>query len=316
MRVFKILKQHGHQLEIEKIDYLPLVDRFMGMLVSDDPEVGLNLPLDEDKLVYICPENKKELYEKILYLVGEAFLVRTASGNPTRIVGSEIINNGLRKSLILENRRIPGLLELIKEYKQIADLDSADEQEEDSDDGGNSQAEVINPSVIENPTFIPVSPERFIPSKYKTERLSFTQEEATAFLFSAEEYDIKLQEIIRELATIKVANDPVACACLYRCLLEMCGRRVFAKKVPPHVRVYNESNLSENLIFINNNIIFNTLTGSEWDKKKKAIKDKFGRDGIIDILNMYIHYPQMVDVTYLVESWTTMKLFVNRCLCI
>ena len=315
MSVFKILKQHGHQLEIEKIDYLPLVDRFMGMLIGDDPEVGLNLPLDEDKLVYRCPDNKKELYERILYLVGEAFLVRTTSGNPTRIVGSEITNNSMRKALILENRRIPGLLELIKEYKQMADSSSGGHREDDAEDDENSQTG-DGGSLHEDPTFVPVSPERFIPSKYKTERLSFTQQEATDFLFSTEEYDIKLQEIIRELATIKVANDPVACACLYRCLLEMCARRIFAKKVSPDVRVYNEGNLCENLNYINNNVIFNGLTGSEWDKKKKAIKDKFGKDGLIDVLNMFIHYPQMVDVTYIVDSWNIMKIFVNRCLCI
>lgn len=76
MKVFKILKQQGHQLEIEKIDYLPLVDRFMGILVGNDVDVGLNLRLDGEKLVYFCPDNKRALYEKILYLVGEAFLVR------------------------------------------------------------------------------------------------------------------------------------------------------------------------------------------------------------------------------------------------
>lgn len=80
--------------------------------------------------------------------------------------------------------------------------------------------------------------------------------------------------------------------------------------------MYNEGNLCENLNYINNNVIFNGLTGSEWDKKKKAIKDKFGKDGLIDVLNMFIHYPQMVDVTYIVDSWNIMKIFVNRCLCI
>lgn len=230
-------------------------------------------------------------------------------------VPSEITNNSMRKALILENRRIPGLLELIKEYKQMADSSSGGHREDDAEDDENSQTG-DGGSLHEDPTFVPVSPERFIPSKYKTERLSFTQQEATDFLFSTEEYDIKLQEIIRELATIKVANDPVACACLYRCLLEMCARRIFAKKVSPDVRVYNEGNLCENLNYINNNVIFNGLTGSEWDKKKKAIKDKFGKDGLIDVLNMFIHYPQMVDVTYIVDSWNIMKIFVNRCLCI
>ena len=316
MKVFKILKERGYQLEIEKIDYLPLVDRFMGILVGDDPDVGLDLRLDEARLIYLCPDNKKKIYEEILCLVGEAFLVRTTGGNPSRVVGTEISNSQLRKALILENNRIPGLYALIKEYKELGDADS--DYSEDDDAGGREEppANEETPPVSEEPDFVPVSPERFIPSKYKTERLCFTQNEATDFLFSTAEYDIKIQEIIRELATIKVANDPVACACLYRCLLEMCARRVFAKKVPLSMRTYNEGNLSENLSYINNNVVFNGLSGSEWDKKKKAIKDKFGKESLIDILNLYIHYPQMVDVTYIVDSWTTMKIFVSRCLCV
>ena len=316
MRVFKTLKKKGYQLEIEKIDYLPLVDRFMGILVGDDSDVGLNLILDEDRLVFLCPENKKEIYEEILCLIGEAFLVRTTGGNPSRIVGTEINNNNLRKSLILEDRRIPGLYALIKEYKQINDEGTVSLQEDYADDGNNPNSDEDNTALSESTDYIPVSPERFIPSKYKTERLSFTQNEANDFSFADEEYDIKIQEIIRELATIKVANDPVACACLYRCLLEMCARRIFAKNIPSNIRTYSESNLCENLNFINNNVIFNGLSGSEWDKKKKAIKDKFGKDGVIDVLNLYIHYPSMVDVTYIVDSWATMKIFVSRCLCI
>ena len=314
MKVFKILKQRGHQLEIEKIDYLPLVDRFMGILVGNDLDVGLDLRLDEERLIYLCPDNKKKIYEEILYLVGEAFLVRTAGGNPSRVVGTEITNSQLRKAFIMEDRRIPGLYALIKEYKEIDDADSGYSEDDDAGGREDPPKDEGTPPVSEDPDFVPVSPDRFIPSKYKTERLCFTQNEATDFLFSTADYDIKIQEIIRELATIKVANDPVACACLYRCLLEMCARRVFAKRVSSSVRTYNEGNLSENLSYINNNVIFSGLSGSEWDKKRKAIKDKFGKDGLIDILNMYIHYPQMVDVTYIVDSWTTMKIFVSRCL--
>lgn len=316
MKVFKILKQRGHQLEIEKIDYLPLVDRFMGILVGDDPDVGLDLRLDEERLVFLCPDNKKKIYEEILYLVGEAFLVRATGGNPSRVVGTEISNSQLRKTLILENSRIPGLYALIKEYKEIDDADTGYSEDDGTGGREDPSKDEEEPPVSADPDFVPVSLDRFIPGKYKTERLCFTQNEATDFLFSTAEYDIKLQEIIRELATIKVANDPVACACLYRCLLEMCARRVFAKKVSSSVRTYNESNLSENLNYVNNNVVFNGLSGSEWDKKKKAIKDKFGKDGLIDVLNMYIHYPQMVDVTYIVDSWTTMRIFVGRCLCV
>ena len=46
MDVFNILKSKYTSLEIEKIDYLPMVDRFMDTLVGDDEEVGLNLEID------------------------------------------------------------------------------------------------------------------------------------------------------------------------------------------------------------------------------------------------------------------------------
>lgn len=50
MDVFNILKSKHTSLEIEKIDYLPMVDRFMETLVGDDEEVGLNLEIDNVKL--------------------------------------------------------------------------------------------------------------------------------------------------------------------------------------------------------------------------------------------------------------------------
>ena len=48
----------------------------------------------------------------------------------------------------------------------------------------------------------------------------------------------------------------------------------------------------------------------------KNIKNSFKKDGIIDVLNLYIHYPKMVDTTIIANSWNTMKMFVIRCLSI
>lgn len=53
MDVFDILKSKYQDLEIEKIDYLPMVDRFMETLVGNDEEVGLKLELDNEKLIYL-----------------------------------------------------------------------------------------------------------------------------------------------------------------------------------------------------------------------------------------------------------------------
>ena len=35
-----------------------------------------------------------------------------------------------------------------------------------------------------------------------------------------------------------------------------------------------------------------------------------------ETINLYIHYPQAVDPSYLTDSWTIMKLVVARCLSI
>ena len=78
---------------------------------------------------------------------------------------------------------------------------------------------------------------------------------------------------------------------------------------------FDEKDLKGNLLYINNNVIFNNLKGSQCDKTRTAIKDKL-KDGLIDVLNFYIHYPQMVDASQLINSWHIMKLFVIRCLSI
>lgn len=122
MDVFNILKSQYENLEIEKIDYLPMVDRFMDILVGDDEEVGLNLMLDDKRLQYVCISEKKDIYIKILLKIGEAFLIRKErrlceDGEIPKVVGSEIYGKNDQKKLIIEDQRIPGLYSLIQQYK-------------------------------------------------------------------------------------------------------------------------------------------------------------------------------------------------------
>lgn len=76
MDVYDVIKKGYPDLEIEKINYLPMVDRFMDTLVGDDEEIGLHLCLNEETLKYECDPNKLEKYKNILFLVGQAFLTR------------------------------------------------------------------------------------------------------------------------------------------------------------------------------------------------------------------------------------------------
>lgn len=123
MDVFNVLKDKYSNLEIEKIDYLPMTSRFMGTLVGNDKEVGLNLDLDEEKLQYVCDPKKEIVYKKILLLIGEAFLIRKGKkfckqGELHKIVSNEIYAIEDQKLLILEDSRIPGLYNLIQRYKE------------------------------------------------------------------------------------------------------------------------------------------------------------------------------------------------------
>lgn len=139
MDVFNILKSKHTSLEIEKIDYLPMVDRFMDTLVGDDEEVGLNLEIDNEKLQYLCIPEKKDIYDKILLKIGEAFLVRKerrlcGDDELPKVVGSEIYGKNDQKKLILDDIRIPGLYSLIQQYK-------SDEKTETSSAEGDKKAD-------------------------------------------------------------------------------------------------------------------------------------------------------------------------------
>ena len=198
---------------------------------------------------------------------------------------------------------------MIKRFKQIdASDDSCAPDDNDDSESTNDGYGDFNPPE----QFVP---DRFLPQRRHDDYLSFSEEDAKSFIFGSESYDKKILEIIRELATMKVSEKPVACACLFRSLLEICTRRVFKKHIEESTKKYNEGNLLENLAYVNNNVLFRGLSGSENAKFQSSIKSKLG-GGLIDTLNFYIHYPQAVDPSFLTDSWTIMRLFVIRCLSI
>ena len=74
------------------------------------------------QLQYLCISEKRDVYDKILLKIGEAFLVRKerrlcGDGELSKVVGSEIYGKNDQKRLILEDIRIPGLYSLIQQYK-------------------------------------------------------------------------------------------------------------------------------------------------------------------------------------------------------
>ena len=114
-----------------------MVDRFMETLVGNDEEVGLKLELDNEKLIYLCMPEKKDIYDSILLKVGEAFLIRREKrlceeDEESKIVSSEIYAKGDQKQLILDDLRIPGLYKLIQDYKGSCETAASNNKSNDA----------------------------------------------------------------------------------------------------------------------------------------------------------------------------------------
>jgi len=140
MDVFNSIKSKDTNISIEKMDYLPLVNRFMSVLVGNDSEVGLRLDFDENKLRYYCDDAKSVLYNRILLLIGEAFLLRKEKskcepGEFTKIVSTELNTIQDQKNIIIKDIRIPGLFKLIREYNGVLDGGSISKGDNHEGDG-------------------------------------------------------------------------------------------------------------------------------------------------------------------------------------
>ncbi len=56
------------------------------------------------------------------------------------------------------------------------------------------------------------------------------------------------------------------------------------------------------------------LIPDEYKANFPEIKTLLSKMGIVDTLNLYIHFPDMVDISLVLHTWNTMKLFVIKCL--
>lgn len=359
MDVFNVLKLEYEGLEIEKIDYLPMVDRFMETLVGNDEDVGLKLELDKEKLVYVCMSEKKDIYDNILLKVGEAFLIRKEKrlckeNEVPKIVSSEIYAKKDQKKLILDDVRIPGLLDLIQKYKnnkqsiqyggnennnglnlQQDVTDSKNEkgmlhEEKEGNIGQSSEQKKATDTTDDkdmdktdknenNSTNI--NQERYVPEirynpkRYKGETLYFTRDEANKFQLATEnDYNLKIKSLLYDLGKFSVYTHPYTVALLYRTLLEICTKRVYHVKASEIGRTYNENDLKSNMLYLTNNFLFNKSKQKDLPKIKETIKEYLSGTDIIQILNLYIHYSNSVDENLILSSWKSLKKYVQSCL--
>ncbi|TEB16264.1 hypothetical protein Psfp_01491 [Pelotomaculum sp. FP] len=337
MDVFHILKSRHKNIEIEKLDYLPMVDRFMDTLVGNDPEVGLNLSFDEDTQKYLCEKDKQSQYNEILMLIGEAFLLRKEkkyciNGELSKIVSTEIYGFSNQKELILKDERIPGLIAMIKDYHGLKSSPPTEDLKQDNpdqshgtgdnqdgdpldDDDGNSSNGVTpeDGNDIDEEKYIPSV--KYKPKKTKREYLSFTIEESKSLKISGDsDFEVKIRSLIYDLSSFSVYRHPYACALLYRTLLEISTRLVYSRHTSTISSPYNEKDLVGNMKYLNNNFLFTAKTGKDIPKLKEAIKANLSNPDIIKILNLYIHYPNPVDEQILLSTWNSMKFYIQACL--
>lgn len=354
MNVFYLLKTEHANIEIEKLDYLPMVDRFMETLVGNDAEVGLNLNLDEKNLIYMYDEDKKDIYEAILLSVGEAFLIRKENkfcneNELSKIVASEIYGFASQKKLILEDNRIPGLINLINLYKGIYEKDdmpstnkvtqqegggysncgkengdnttqkgsNSDVNDEgkgsESESQGKSNGDDADLDNNENDVYMP--PVKYKPKKTKTEYLHFYQDEAKNFKINTENnYDEKIRSILFDLNSFSVYKHPYTVALLYRTLLEICTKRVYHAASSRINKEHNENDLAQSMLYLTNNFLFNNKRGKDFPKIKETIKTYLSSTNLIQILNLYIHYSDPVDENIILSSWSSMKKYIQYCL--
>jgi len=344
--VFNVLQAKHQNISIEKLNYLPMTTRFMSLLVGSDIDVGLDLHYDDITMRYSCAEKCEHLYNDILLLVGEAFLLRKErkyceDGELSKIVSSEVYGKDDQKLLILKNSRIPGLLEKITSYKLLvcvnkeyessnadnnaSGVNANSENSSPNNRGTNStvdsesvngegQSDAVNEGVQpDNNVFAPTV--KFRPKTTPREFLTFTANEASSFNINGNsDYEEKIRAIIEDLRLISVYKHPYACALLYRTLLEVCTKLVYSRHSISISKNFNEGNLSGSMLELNNNFIFNGSTATDSSKTRSAIKDCLGRFNLVNILNLYIHHPNPVDEQLLLSTWNTMKYYLIACL--
>jgi hypothetical protein len=280
-------------------------------------------------LEYLPHPGKETLYQKILKLIGEAFLVRKTESNCetvelSRINSKEIDTNAQQKKLVKDDIRIPGLFALIKQYKGIPEITSgagntsanrgnvaptqgAGAPPSSDDVPNNSGREVGQTGSLLYEPAIPWTPKR-----PQTKSLSFSSDEGSSFNLSDNDEDAKIKFIIRELSRLYVSAYPYACTLLYRTLLEAATRKAYREKQPREngrELQYIENDLAGQLLKLANNNILGLS-----DAARGAVKSKIRQENFVKVLNDYIHNPKLVDSDFVLTSWVTMKEYVKACL--
>ena len=138
--IFGLVKKKHPNLQVEAASILPVVTAFMPKLLGKNKKYTLlGVELDRKKLSYVSLPSQKALYEEILCLIGEAFFARPeakkqaekeerANNARFRISSDEIKGANKVEALIDEDKRIPGLKQLILKFRDDELTEEVDDQ--------------------------------------------------------------------------------------------------------------------------------------------------------------------------------------------
>lgn len=321
--VFSSLSKENKDKVPHDVSFLPLVDVFMKYLTGKNAndDYKLNVEFDNETQNYVVPIEKRDIFKKILALVGEAFLVR----NTDRITTPEISGKGKSPRDVINDTRIPGLLDLIKEYKETPV--TAASTDNNADENGSSQdtsnetdkntaatKETTDNSYNkqDNSVYEPEIPWK--PKKPQQKYLGFSKTEWESFsLSNADDIDVKITFVIRELSRLSVSEYPYSCTSLYRVLLEVATKKAFIKKQPKEkgeVIIYDKKNLAAMI----KKLSLLLMTDGKHVAERANVIDYVAKNKLIDTLNNYMHNPKIVDTDIILNSWITMKEYIKACL--
>ena len=159
-KIFNLVKEKHPNLQVEASSILPVAAAFMPKLLNEKNKYTLlGVTSDPDTLTYVPLSVQENLYDEILCLIGEAFLVRLEAKKQVeiaarphsamfRISSDEIKSSKKVEALIDDDVRIPGLKSLILKFRG-KDYDS-DHAENNGGDTAHHQHETKTNSNLDS----------------------------------------------------------------------------------------------------------------------------------------------------------------------
>lgn len=253
--VFSVTKKQHSDLLIEGTSILPLVDKFMPTLISNDKPYGLNLTYNETLLTYSPAPERADIYNKILYKLGEAFFVRPSlKGNDTnkrdnsnefRISTDEIKSKKKVVQMIKQDIRIPGLKDLISAYNELS-TDTTKQDDEPTSNAATSSTQTDDSTAKTESATTNENTKNSNQSKNQKE-YEFFENLDFSTLNPQNEDDLGLYRVCDEIVKISQYNNagykrfPIAATFLLRSLIEQTLIRQL-KKVNEYDKLCKKNN--------------------------------------------------------------------------